>query len=117
MLKIRQEQLGLLRAAMLQRFEYRIESQLRRQFPKHPLLGSRETLSDFIRHGMDRADRYGITDEADVERFLIWMIPYGPDFRYHTDLSWLLPFLSNRQLSGTEKVNELENSELFSRKK
>lgn len=116
MLKIRREQLDRLRGAMLQQFEDRMEIQLRRQFPKHPMLAFRETIRDFIRHGMDKAARYGITDEADVERFLTWMIPYGPDFERHPDLSWLLRLLSNKELTAMEKMNELENAELFSRK-
>jgi|SRR5688572_33442631 len=116
MLSIRAEQLDALRGVMLQQFEDRMALQLRRLFPDHPLAASQEAVRAFIREGIQKTKTSGITDEADVERFLIWMMPYGLEFEEHRDLPWVAPLLSNKDLTGTEKVNELENSQLFAGK-
>ena len=116
MLDIRPEQLDAIRETLLQQFQQRLEIKLQASHPDHPLITSDPKLRAFIRAAMRKAAMYSISDEADVERFLIWMLPYGLQFEHHPDLPWVAQLLSNKNLTPTQKVNELENSELFSRK-
>jgi len=116
MLAIRREQLDVLSGAMFQQFEDRVDIQLRRLFPNHPSAAAPDGFRPLIRAGVTKADTYGITDEADVERFLIWIAPYGLEFECHPDLPWVSRLLSDRYLTGTQKVNELENSSVFAKK-
>lgn len=80
MLRIRQEQMEVFGAAMQRSFELRMLASFRAD-PSSPTenLSDDEILST-ITLGIDRASRYDIVNETDVERYIKYMFIYGPDF-------------------------------------
>jgi hypothetical protein len=66
-----------------------------------------------IHAGIVKAESYDITDEVDVERFLECMVRFGLDFDNHPQTSWAGQILQDKSLSGTEKMNQIDDYALF----
>lgn len=113
MLQIREEQLDLLSNYMLKRFEDRMIVHLRDNFPESTKEFSEAELRQMIRAGLDKANTYDVTDEVDVERYLEFMLDYGPDFDVSAKTSWAGEILKKPDLTGTEKILKLDEYELF----
>jgi len=75
-------------------------------------IGDQE-LRIIIQSGMKKAESYEVTDETDVERFLDCMMRYGHDFDTNPRTSWAGDILGRQGLSGTEKMNHIDEYELF----
>jgi hypothetical protein len=71
-----------------------------------------ELLAQTIRSGIAIAERYHITDESDVERYLEFHVRYGPDFGTG-ETSWAATFLNDETLTGHGKINEIWNYDFF----
>lgn len=111
MLMIRSEQIAALGEYMLRQFEARMHHALRADFPAESVELSDEELGEIIREGVERAEGYAVTDETDVERFLELMLRRGRTF----DLteSWANEILTEADLSGTQKMDKIDDYELF----
>lgn len=113
MLKIRKEQNDELAKAAVKRFEDWMVVHLQSTFPEQTKDMMEPDLRKMIQAGIDNAAKYDVTDEADVERYLECMVAYGPDFDTDSKTSWAGAILKNENLTGTEKMNQINDYELF----
>lgn len=113
MLVIREEQMGAFRQYMLKQFEDRMVIHLNRNFPDEikniPELDLREIICICI----DKAAKYDVTDETDVKRYLEYVVRYDSNFDINLNLPWTTKILSDKKLTGIEKMNQLDDYELF----
>ena len=98
---------------MLRRFEDRMISHLRSAFTEKTIGMEDKELRTIIQSGIKRAESYEVTDETDVERFLDCMVRHGHDFDTNPRTSWAGEILGRQGLSGTEKMNHIDEYELF----
>lgn len=113
MLIIRKEQWDVLSKYMVDQFVDRALAYLQRAFPEQTKDIPEQELRSIIRAGIDKAESYGITDEVDVERFLECMVRYGSDFDTDPETSWAGQILHDESLTGTEKMNQIDDYALF----
>lgn len=113
MLKIRQSQMDSLSEAMLKRFEDRMVMHLRAACPEQTRELPEPELRGTIRAGMGSAAKYEITSEIDIRRYLEGVVVYGLDFDTNPKTAWAGSILNNKKLSGTEKMNRVDEYALF----
>lgn len=113
MLKIRKTQMDSLSEAMLKQFEDRMVIHLRSACPEQTHDIPEPELRVTIRQGIDSAAQYNITSEVDIRRYLECVVVYGPDFDTNPKTAWAGHILNNKQLSGTEKMNRVDEYALF----
>lgn len=113
MLKIRKEQMDVMSDYMLIQFEDRMVLHLRSTFPEQTKDTIELDLRAMIEAGIEKADKYDVTDESDVERYLECMVLYGPNFDADSRTSWAGEILRDERLIGTEKMNKINDYELF----
>ena len=113
MLTIRREQMEALGRQSLQQFEAALLEHLRTRFPTQTDGRLDPELRTMIHDGIDRATVYGITLENDVRRYVEWMVLYGPDFDRNPETAWAGDILRTDDLDGTEKIDRIEEAELF----
>jgi hypothetical protein len=111
MLTIRREQFRAVGEAMQRRFELQSVARLRAAFPGQTREASDEQLLDLIRTGIGRAAGYGITTEADVTRYLEYVILYGRDF--DSKLVWAAKILRTEGIGGGRKMDLIDEYNLF----
>lgn len=113
MLTIRSEQMEVLGDYARQLLETRLSGQIRTMFPELLESLSDSELRAFVASGIDRAISYEVVLEEDVRRYLEYAVRYGGDFDRAPATSWAEAILSRTDLEGTEKMNELDDFELF----
>jgi len=113
MLIIRKEQIEVLRKHLLKKFLHRMEKHLEKRYPTQTTAMEREKLCQLIDEGVDGAKGYDITDENDVKRYLEYLVQYGSDFGRSHETTWASQFLTNKKLSGTIKMNEIDDHDMF----
>ena len=111
MLVIRRKQMEVLGDYVQRQFEHRMKEQLRTLWREEVGQMSDEELHALIREGITSAESYGITDETDVERYLELMVRRGA--RFHVEEAWAAGILFNENLSGTQKMDQIDDYELF----
>jgi len=113
MLTIRKVQIEALSQSMLKHFEDRMIRHLRSSFSEKTMGIGDQELRIIIQSGMSRAESYEVTDETDVERFLDCIMRLGDDFGVNPVTAWAGDILERRDLSGTDKMNLIDEYELF----
>jgi hypothetical protein len=113
MLKIRKAQVEALSQAMLRQFEDRMVTHLRAACPEQTQDVSEPELRATIRLGVESAAKYEVTDEVDVRRYLECLVLYGPDFDANPRTPWAGQILNDKELTGTEKMNRIDDYVLF----
>ena len=68
-----------------------------------------------IHQGTERAASHGIRNEADVVRYLEYMLIYGDDFDRDPKLPWASKVLQTVGLSGTENMDRIDEYDEFAR--
>jgi hypothetical protein len=98
---------------MLRQFEKRMEKHLQSfaDSTRRPVPAAE--LPKFIRSGFKKAANYGITDEADVQRFLEFAWQNGLEFDARPDMPWARQILDEKSTGGTQKMNRLEEYDLM----
>lgn len=112
-MKIRKVQMEELSKAMLKQFEDRMVVHLRSAFPEQTQDLPEPALRATIRSGIDSAAKYDVTDEVDVRRYLECVVLYGPDFDTNPKTAWAGRILKNRELTATDKMNQIDDYALF----
>ncbi|HVE57249.1 MAG TPA: hypothetical protein VNB22_10505 [Pyrinomonadaceae bacterium] len=105
---IREEQQQALAESMQKDFEDRMVVHLRSGFAEEVKDRDELNLREFIQRGIDKAFFYGITIEADVSRFIEYMICYGERFDTNKNVEWVQPPLNSEKLNGTEKMDAID---------
>lgn len=113
MLKIRLEQITILREAILRRFVERVSVELRRDFPDQLQDASDETLFSLVDRGIDQAAQVGVTDETDVRYYLSLLVEFGLDFGSTPETGWARTILEDEEIGGREKIEALDRAMLF----
>lgn len=113
MLVIRTSQMARFAQHGKERFETRMIAHLFSCFSGLSETLTESQLRDLVRWGVDRAEERGLTDETDVERYLEFMMLYGPDFDSHPEYAWAAEILADAELSGEEKMDKIQDRELF----
>jgi hypothetical protein len=113
MLIIRQQQLDVLSRHMRRQFETRMADHLRSRFPEATYQLDDGTLHGLIVSAVARAESYGIEFEADLQRFLEYMLVLSWDFDTAPSSAWAGEILRRRELSGSTKISRIDNAYIF----
>ena len=113
MLTIRREQMEAFSQHSLDQFEAAMIRHLRTRFPAQTEARLDPDLRRMIKDGIGRAAVYGITFENDVKRYLEYMVLYGPEFDQTPETAWAGDILRADDLDGTEKIDRIDEAELF----
>jgi hypothetical protein len=102
MLRIHPEQAAAFEAAAVRDFEARMVGHLRRFFPEEcrrlGAQGDEDGVRALIRHGIARAQTYGIVSEHDVTLYLNLTMALGRDFDRDALLPWARAVLVETEL-------------------
>ncbi len=113
MLIIRQQQLDAFSRYMRRQFETRMADHLRSRFPEATYQLDDGTLDRHIASGVARAESYGIEFEADLQRFLEYMMVLSWDFDTAPRSAWAGEILRRPELRGPEKMTRIDNAYIF----
>lgn len=116
MLTIRQKQLKALETQMLRDFESRMLAHLRRRYPERTKDQTDGELRAFIRKVASQAEKYYIKSEKDVRRYLECSITFGLGFDRDPKTRWAGQILRKKSLTGSEKMDQITEYELFALK-
>jgi len=107
MLQIRREQDSALLAVVREAYVERILAYFRRHWTADCAAMDDDALRAMIRAARSRAERYGISVEADVVRFTeVWLV-LGADFDTSPKHPWAAVILANEDADATIKVEQL----------
>lgn len=106
-LRIRGEQVEVLAGAMADGAEERISAHLRRVWPEETAAMSEDELARWVRYGVAKGGRYGITAEYDVARLVDLMFALGAQFEEDPSLPWAAEALRDVGLDGRGRVDAL----------
>jgi hypothetical protein len=110
MLTIRQQQIEVFRQHYLQDFEDEMVGHLTSHFDRYPLIGNEAKLRNAVAEGIASARGYGVVCEFDVCRFLEFTLEYGTGFH---STAWAKPILNDATLSGSAKMDRLDDYTVF----
>ena len=112
-LVIRHEQMEAFSEALERDFVVRATRDLRSRFAQAAAGITGEQFSVLVQQAVARARSIGIKKRDDLERFLEFEILYGPNFENsHPALNQIL---RQANLEGSDKMDMIENWELFER--
>jgi len=109
MLVIRKEQMDTLAAARLLSFEAKMIDHLQKVYPEWSRALGPEKLSEFVRHGINRARLHGFEVELDVARYLHVMHDLGEKFDESPDYPWAAQLLT-KKIPASEKMDQLRDA-------
>lgn len=112
MLVIRRQQLQALESAQRRRFILQLAKHLRRSFPDRLKNHSEEDLLSTTEFCCDAAKHFGIELQDDVRRYAELVIQYGRRMHEDQRYPWIGRVLASHGLSGTDKMDTLDNLEL-----
>ena len=113
MLIIRKEQMETLSKYMLNHFENRMIAHLRSRFKAQLVQTDDSELLALIRRGIEQAKQYDILEEFGIKRYLEYMIEYDPNFDTNPSTSWARQILTAEGVSGSKKMDRLDNYTTF----
>jgi hypothetical protein len=114
MLTIRSEQMRALGNSVQREFERRLLNHLRLSFPAQTRGRSEEELLQLIRLSITGARGYDVITERDVTRYVEYALMYGSQF--DEELPWARAILRTNGISGTLKMDRIDDYDLFSGK-
>ena len=107
MLQIRQEQWDAFAEAGKQAYIERAWLRLNRVNPELCDELGEDAIRLKLRTGLDRAEHYGITKEADINQYIDLMIEWGDDFDVSPETPWASEVLNWKDADGSTKVRAL----------
>ncbi|MDD5298328.1 MAG: hypothetical protein PHU46_15605 [Rhodocyclaceae bacterium] len=113
MLTVSRKQMDVLGKSMQDRFERRMVAHLRHSFPERTKTHGDEVLQNFVQAGLARCRPYGVVNELDAQRFLDYMVIYGPEFDQKPDTAWAGLILDDPNLTGTQKMDQIDDYDMF----
>ena len=108
MLVIRKEQMEVLGRYMLKQFEDRMVIHLRSGFREQTKDMPETDLRSMIQTAIDKGKVYNVTTEDDVQRYLEYMMIYGPEFDTDPKTMWAGEILRTEDMDGTEKMELMD---------
>lgn len=107
MLKIRQEQMDVLDACMLEGFIEETIVHLRQVFRETCGKESDEDLRKRVEEGIAEAALYDITSEREVVLFIDLMVDLGPGFQKQEPNLWMEGILTDETLDQHDKIDAI----------
>jgi len=108
MLTIRQDQIEIFRQVALSEFEHRMLEHIGKFFPRQIETLGETGMRELIRHGIKRAEGYGIIAERDVCKYIDVSVVFGREFDTDSRTSWASTILRDSALtSPTDRINRL----------
>ena len=104
MFQIRKEQMQAFDAHMMRKYEDRVIRKLTRTFPDQFERGDEEATRPFVQAGIRKAGQYGITEDDDVERFILVLAERGMDFEKAPGMDECREILEDKELPADAKV-------------
>ena len=119
MFQIREEQMNAFSADQVNRFVVRMVSLLKTEFPNELAEQKLEDsdLEPLVRRGIEIAKHFEIYIEADVELFIECLVIFSPQFYQDERHAWAHEILSNKERTGTQKMDEVHDHLVFSTSK
>jgi hypothetical protein len=114
MFQIRQEHVDAIALMQQRDFEERMNAHLREAFAQETEGVADEQMLGLIRLGIKRAASYGIELEADVERYLEYMVMYGANFDTDRKYPWAGETLRREDVPGNVKMDWIDEYDQFS---
>jgi hypothetical protein len=109
MLKIRQEQIGVLAQRPQREFQKKMVAHAQQLFPDECKKIGALNLEKFVQDGLAKAEGYGIEDRTDVAKFINLHVVFGAGFD-HTCV-WASEILNNASItSGAARVAHLNDA-------
>jgi plasmid stability protein len=102
--------LEVLAREMLRTFESRMVTDLASSFPQETGGWSEEEFRCFVNDGINRAARYEISTEDDVQAFLECMLILGPDFDVNPKTSWAGDILRSENIATRLKMRRIKHA-------
>ena len=113
MLTMRQDQVDAFSREIRKPFVRRQLPRLRATFPQETARLDDQSLLLSIDKDVERAARYDVVNEHDLELFLDCTFMVGPDFDTSSDSAWAGEILNRPGLTGTEKMSLIHDRMLF----
>jgi hypothetical protein len=107
MLVIRKEQMEIFSSHLLGLFLSDALAFLKNQFPETAGKMNDVELKTIIQKGIDKSEKYSITNRKDVLMYLKLMFTNGYDFDEDPSFSRMSKILRTRNLSGENKIERL----------
>ena len=109
MLEIRKDVMWTFRRSQLEPAAKRLSYQVRRKLRDLVVDLSDQELTEFIERGAIKAEKYGLTSEYNVYRFLAALLVFGETFdNDFTNASWTKDFLFDPTIDQDHKARLLE---------
>lgn len=112
MLRIRRDQMEILRTHTTELFVARMCAHLRARLPEPTATLDERALAERVRNAHQRARACGITLERDVKSFLEIDLAHGPDFGRAPATAWIAAILADESIPGPAKMRRIEAEEL-----
>jgi hypothetical protein len=113
-LVIRQEQIDAFKGHMIAEFVERMVVHLPQTFPEQLHAMPEPELHSLVHQGIEKADGYGVVLETDVQRYLECMVMLNPKFDTTPETEWAGKILNDGTLTGTQKMDSIDNHMIFS---
>ena len=115
-LTIRAEQMEVLRRTMRERFQQRMVRHLRQRFAEQTKELDDQALARLVEERMQEAGEFGIRGERDLQRYLEYAVEVGSDFPEAPGLKPVRRILADTTLTGTAKMNRIDQHMTFARR-
>jgi hypothetical protein len=102
--QIRNQQMTVLDAYAMRRYEDRVVRKIARAFPPRYKRDGEEATRRFVQAGIRKADGYGIIEDDDVERFILVLAERGMDFEKDPGMDECRKILESKELPADAKV-------------
>ena len=95
MLRIRAEQMEILRAPLVHRIVLNLVAHARQHFPEQCAAQSDQELYEQMADTVRRAEKYDITSERDLHKYVNITMVYGPGFDEQDETAWTVAYLTD----------------------
>jgi hypothetical protein len=103
--QMREEQMAAFSEQACDVFVERVVDHIQEFFPAHyEAMGDADTAA-LVRRGIERAEAYGIREEALVCQYVDLMLLHGPDFDVNPASAWSQKILTNPKLDAPAKID------------
>ena len=90
-----------------QRFEDEMVAYFREHYPADAVRMGDDGLRELINEGIAKADIYGICVEADVARYIQFMVALRRDFDDCAQMPWAHEILTDKRMAAPEKLERI----------
>jgi len=107
MLTIRNSQMRVITAPKIEAFVERVRHHLAKCFPDAYRAIGGGAMAAHIRHGIERATRYGFASQREIVLYINLMFVFGSDFDKDPDFPWAADILDDNTLPQSQRMEKL----------